>query len=211
MLTYEIPIMQLDIIFQIAVLILSVVVHEVSHGWAANYLGDPTARLSGRLSLNPMSHIDPIGSVLVPLLLFFTNAGIMLGWAKPVPVNPYNLRGKYGEAIVAAAGPLSNIFLAVVFGLLIRAGETLLPASFLHLAVSVVIINIVLAIFNLVPIPPLDGSKILFAFLPYHLQQTRESLERYGFFIVLIFIVFLWQYLTPVIGLIFSLLTGIAL
>lgn len=202
--------MQLDVIFSVAVLILSVVVHEVSHGWVANYLGDPTARLQGRLTLNPLPHIDLIGSVLVPLLLFFTNAGIMFGWAKPVPVNPYNLRGKYGEAIVAAAGPLSNIFLAVAFGLLIRFAFAFLPASFVQIAVTVVILNIVLAIFNLVPIPPLDGSKILFAFLPYHLQDLRNSLERWGFFIVLIFIVFLWQFLTPVIGVLFSLLTGIS-
>jgi Zn-dependent protease len=203
--------MQLDVIFQIAVLILSVVVHEVSHGFAANYLGDPTARLQGRLTLNPLPHIDPIGSVIVPLLLFFTSTGVMFGWAKPVPVNPYNLRGKFGEAIVAGAGPLSNIGIALVFGLLIRAGAGAMPESFLQIAVAVVIINIVLAIFNLVPIPPLDGSKILFAFLPFHFQRARESLERYGFFIVLIFIVFLWQYLTPIIGTIFSLLTGIRL
>ena len=203
--------MQLDIIFQIAILIFSVVVHEVSHGAVANVLGDPTAKLQGRLTLNPIQHIDPIGSVLVPLLLFFTNAGVMFGWAKPVPVNPYNLRGKYGEAIVAAAGPLSNIGVAVIFGLLIRIAGVFMTPSFLHIATMAVIINIVLAIFNLVPIPPLDGSKILFGFLPYHLQQVRESLERYGFFIVLIFIVFLWQYLTPVIGFVFSLLTGISL
>ncbi|KKW12898.1 MAG: Peptidase M50 [Parcubacteria group bacterium GW2011_GWA2_49_9] len=203
--------MQLDVIFSLFILVLSVVVHEVSHGFAANYLGDPTARLQGRLSLNPLKHIDPIGSVLVPLLLFFTNAGVMFGWAKPVPVNPYNLRGKYGEAIVAAAGPLSNIAIAIVFGLLIRGAGDMLSPSFLHITVLVVVINIVLAIFNLVPIPPLDGSKILFSFLPYHQQRLRESLERYGFFIVLIFIVFLWQYLTPVTGWAFSLLTGISL
>jgi Zn-dependent protease len=200
--------MQIEVVFQILILILSVVVHEVSHGWVANYLGDPTARLQGRLTLNPLPHIDPIGSVLVPLLLFFTNAGVMFGWARPVPVNPYNLRGKYGEAIVAAAGPLSNIAISVFFGLLIRLGGAL-PDSFLHMATIAVIINIVLAIFNLVPIPPLDGSKILFAFLPYHLQNLRNSLERWGFFIVLFFIVFLWQYLTPVIGILFSLITGI--
>lgn len=200
--------MQLDIVFSIAILIMSVVVHEVSHGLVAERLGDPTARLAGRLTLNPLPHIDPIGSVVVPLLLFFTNAGVMFGWARPVPVNPYNLRGKYGEAIVAAAGPLSNIALSVFFGLLIRFGGAL-PDSFLHMATLAVIINIVLAIFNLVPIPPLDGSKILFAFLPYHLQSMREALERWGFFIVLIFIVFLWQFLTPVIGWLFRLLTGL--
>ena len=202
--------MQLDAVFSILILIMSVVVHEVSHGFAASYLGDPTARLQGRLTLNPLPHIDPVGSVLVPLILFFTNAGIMLGWAKPVPVNPYNLRGKYVEAIVAAAGPLSNIAIAVLFGLLIRIVGDALPASFLQMAVAVVVINIVLALFNLVPIPPLDGSKVLFAFLPHHLQEVRESLERYGFFIVLIFIVFLWQFLTPLIGWLFHLLTGIA-
>ncbi len=201
--------MQLDIIFQIIILILSVVVHEVSHGFAANHLGDPTARLQGRLTLNPLPHIDPIGSLLVPLLLFFTNAGVMFGWAKPVPVNPYNLRGKYGEAIVAAAGPASNLLLALVFGLLIRGMNGTLPESFLHIAAMVVIINIVLAIFNLVPIPPLDGSKILFSFLPYGTDGLKRTLERWGFFIVLIFIVFLWQYLTPVIGWAFALLTGI--
>lgn len=203
--------MQLDVVFSILILIMSVVVHEVSHGFVASYLGDPTARLQGRLTLNPFPHIDPIGSVLVPLILFFTNAGIMLGWAKPVPVNPYNLRGTYAEAIVAVAGPLSNIAIAVFFGLLIRLGGDVLPASFLQMAVTVVVINIVLALFNLVPIPPLDGSKVLFAFLPYYMQQFKESLERYGFFIVLIFIVFLWQFLAPLIGAAFSLLTGITL
>ena len=203
--------MQFDAVFSILILIMSVVVHEVSHGFVANYLGDPTARLQGRLTLNPLPQIDPIGSVLVPLLLFFTNADIMFGWAKPVPVNPYNLRGKFGEAIVAGAGPLSNIGLALIFGLLIRLGAGAMPGSFLQIAVAVVIINIILALFNLVPIPPLDGSKILFAFLPYHLQNIRESLEKYGFFIVLIFIVFFWQYLTPIIGFVFSTLTGISL
>ena len=202
--------MQLDAFFSILILILSVVVHEVSHGFAANYLGDPTARLQGRLTLNPLPHIDPIGSVLVPLLLFFTGSGAMFGWAKPVPVNPYNLRGKYGEAIVAFAGLLSNICVALVFGLPIRLTIGVLSSSFLHIAALTVVINLVLAIFNLVPIPPLDGSKILFAFLPHHLQEIREALERWGFFIVLIFIVFLWQYLTPIIGSVFSLLTGIA-
>src|SRR3989338_2621215 len=153
-------IMQLDIVFSIAILIMSVVIHEVSHGFAANYLGDPTARLEGRLSLNPISHLDPIGSVFVPVMLALLPGNLMFGWARPVPVNPYNLRGKYAEAIVAAAGPLSNIALAVVFGLFIRFAAEAVPASSLHIAALVVIVNLVLAIFNLIPIPPLDGSKI---------------------------------------------------
>lgn len=189
---------------------MSVVVHEIAHGWVANYLGDPTARLQGRLTLNPLPHIDPIGSILVPLLLSLTPGGFIIGWARPVPVNPYNLRGKFGEAIVSVAGPLSNIFLAIVFGLLIRFIGDIFPSSFVQIAGYAVYINILLALFNMVPIPPLDGSKILFAFLPYHMQRARETLERYGFFIVLIFVVFFWQYLTPFIGAMFSLLTGIA-
>lgn len=200
--------MQLDVIFSLLVLVLSVVVHEVSHGWVANYLGDPTARLQGRLTLNPLPHIDPIGSVVVPLLLFFTNAGVMFGWARPVPVNPYNLRGKYGEAIVAVAGPLSNIFLAVVFGLLIRGAASVLPASFLHIAVSVVIINIVLAVFNLIPIPPLDGSKVLFSLLPHSGRGLQNFLEQYGFFALIVFIMFFSQWIIPVVKLIFRLITG---
>lgn len=203
--------MQLDVIFSILILIMSVVVHEVSHGLVANYLGDPTARLQGRLSFNPIRHIDPIGSIFVPALMSLLPGGMMFGWAKPVPVNPYNLQGKYAEAIVAGAGPLSNFGLALIFGLLVRVAGEALPPSFIHITELVVFINIILAIFNLVPIPPLDGSKIVFAFLPYHLQHIRESLERWGFFIVLLFIVFLWQYLTPVIGWVFSLVTGIGL
>ena len=120
---YKLQFMQIDIVFQIAVLILSVVVHEVSHGFAANALGDPTARLQGRLTMNPLPHIDLIGSIFVPFLLFLSHTGIMIGWAKPVPVNPYNLRGKHAEALVAAAGPFSNLLLALIFGLLVRFGE----------------------------------------------------------------------------------------
>lgn len=203
--------MQLDVVFSILILIMSVVVHEVSHGLAANYLGDPTARLKGRLTLNPLPHLDPVGSLVVPFLLVLTHSGIVFGWARPVPVNPYNLRGKYGEALVAASGPFSNIALAVFFGLFIRAAGEALPSSFVEIAATAVFINIVLAVFNLVPVPPLDGSKILFAFLPSHLQSIREPIERYGFFIVLIFIVFLWQFLAPAIGFFFSLLTGLTL
>ncbi len=200
----------MEIIFQIAVLVMSVVVHEISHGYAANALGDPTARLAGRLSLNPLKHADPLGSLVVPFLLYITNAGFVFGWARPVPVNTYNLRGKYGEVLVALAGPLSNVSLALIFSLLIRFGSEILPFSFLHIAALVVLINIVLALFNLVPIPPLDGSKILFSLFPLYLREARAHLERYGFFITLIFIVFFLQFLTPVIGFLFALFTGLA-
>jgi Zn-dependent protease len=192
---------------------MSVVIHEVSHGYAALALGDPTAKYQGRLTLNPISHLDPIGSILVPLLGYFAG-GFIIGWAKPVPFNPYNLRNqKWGEAMVAIAGPLSNIFLAIIFAMVIRfaAGFSLINQTFLNLSGFIVVLNITLAVFNLIPIPPLDGSKILFALLPYRFHQLRQSLERYGLVFVLIFIFFIWQLVTPFISHIFTLLTGVAI
>ncbi|TSC83552.1 MAG: peptidase M50 [Parcubacteria group bacterium Gr01-1014_17] len=201
-------IMELDIIFSILILIMSVVVHEVSHGAVANYLGDPTARLAGRLSFNPLKHLDFFGSILVPLLLILSKAGIIFGWAKPVPVNPYNLRGKYGEALVSGAGPASNLLIALVFGLCLRFFGSVLPVSFVTISASVVLINILLALFNLVPIPPLDGSKILFAFLPPQ-SPLVPFLEKYSLFVLLFFIFFLWEFLAPLVGFLFRVFTGI--
>ncbi len=189
---------------------MSVVVHEVSHGYAALALGDPTAKYQGRLTLNPFSHLDPVGSFLVPLLGYWAG-GFIIGWAKPVPFNPYNLRNaKWGEALVAAAGPLSNISLAIIFGLLIRFGSNLIfiNQSFLSLASFVVVINITLALFNLMPIPPLDGSKVIFALLPYKWQGLRESFEKYGLILVFIFIFFVWQIMSPIINYLFVFLVG---
>lgn len=198
----------MDFIFIIIILIMSVVIHEVSHGYAALALGDPTAKYQGRLTLNPISHLDPVGSFLVPLLGYFLG-GFIIGWAKPVPFNPYNLRNqKWGEAMVAVAGPLSNIALAAIFGLVIRfaTGSGILNQSFLNLAGFVVLINITLAVFNLIPIPPLDGSKILFAFLPYKWQSIRQSFERYGLILVFVFIFFLWPVVSPIINYLFNFL-----
>src|SRR3989344_2638548 len=171
----------MDFVFIIAILIMSVVIHEVAHGYAALSLGDSTAKYQGRLTLNPLNHLDPVGSVLVPLLGYFLG-GFIIGWAKPVPFNPYNLRNqRWGEAIVAVAGPLSNIAIALIFGLIIRyIGLTELTP----ILSFVVLINLTLAFFNLIPVPPLDGSKILFAFLPLHMDNVRRSLEQYGFFLV---------------------------
>ncbi len=189
---------------------MSVVVHEVSHGYAALALGDPTAKYQGRLTLNPLPHLDLVGSIIVPLIGYFAG-GFIIGWAKPVPFNPYNLRSaKWGEALVAIAGPLSNISLAVVFGLIIRFASdySFFSQSFLNLAGFVVFINIILAIFNLIPIPPLDGSKILFTILPYKWQAFRQSLERYGLILVFIFIFLFWQVMNPIVGFLFTLITG---
>lgn len=194
---------------------MSVVIHEVSHGYVASFLGDQTARYQGRLTLNPIKHLDFVGSFLVPFSSYFLG-GFIFGWAKPVPYNPYNLRpGRWSEAIVASAGPVSNIILAIIFGILLRfavAGEAnFANPAFIQITSMIVFINILLAIFNLVPIPPLDGSKLLFAFFPNKLFQIREFFERYGLILVLFFIFFLWQFIFPIIILLFRLITGVAI
>src|SRR3989344_407244 len=155
----------MEILFLAAIIIFSIVIHEVSHGAVANMLGDSTAKQAGRLTLNPIKHIDPIGTIVLPIFMILT-LGKGIGWAKPVPVNPYNFRDqKYGSLKVAIAGPGANLVVALVFGLLIRFLSSL-GFSFPRLDYMVefigfiVLINIVLAIFNLIPIPPLDGSHI---------------------------------------------------
>lgn len=200
----------MDLIFSLAVLVMSVVVHEVSHGTMANYLGDPTARYQGRLTLNPLSHIDPIGSVIFPMMSYLVG-GVIFGWAKPVPFNPYNLRNqRWGPAFVALAGPGSNILMAAVFAMLIRYGDFLgFSAPLMQMLGVIVIINLVLAIFNAVPIPPLDGSKVLYALLPKNLYWLEEYLEAYGWFALIIFILFFWSALSPVVNLLFRLFVGI--
>ncbi len=185
-----------ETIFQIAIVIFSVVIHEVSHGFAALALGDHTAESQGRLTLNPLKHIDPIGSVLVPLLSYALG-GVLFGWAKPVPYNPYNLRiQKWGPAIVGVAGPLANILLAIVFGLTLRflpgiAGSAPGPYinNFMTIASTIAFLNLILAFFNLIPVPPLDGSKVLFALLPYRWIGVQRILEQYGIFLFLVFII----------------------
>lgn len=203
--------MQIDFVFWwVAILIMSVVIHEVSHGYAASMLGDETARYQGRLTLNPLKHLDLFGSIILPLILVLTKAGFIFGWAKPVPYNPYNLRpGRWSEATVAVAGPASNLLIALVFGLVLRSNIfAFLGPAFIEITSAIVFINILLAIFNMVPIPPLDGSKILFALFPDRLVHFRESFERYGIFFVLIFIFFLWRLIFPIIIWLFRLIAG---
>jgi len=198
----------INFIFSILVLIFSVVVHEVAHGYAAYAQGDKTAQYEGRLTLNPIKHLEPFGSFIVPLISYLAG-GFIIGWAKPVPFNPYNLRNKkWGEALVAVAGPASNIAIAIVFGLIIRFGTgDIFPESFFAIAGLIVYINIVLAIFNLMPVPPLDGSKILFAFLPLT-STTRNFLEKNGIVLTILALFFLWPLLRPVVDIAFTLITG---
>jgi len=201
---------EINFIFSIVVLILSVVIHEFSHGYTAYLLGDPTAKDEGRLTLNPFKHMDLFGSFLVPFFTYLAG-GFIFGWAKPVPYNPYNLKNqKWGPGMVAGTGPLSNFLVAIVFGLIIRysADILFLPASFFQIATLIVFINLILGIFNLVPIPPLDGSKVLFTFLPSKWRNVEIFLERYGFFILLFFIFFLFQYFLPIVAGLFKLITG---
>ncbi len=210
--------MQIDFAFGIVVLIVSVILHEVAHGYMANYLGDPTARLQGRLTLNPLSHIDPVGSVLLPALLFLTNSPILIGYAKPVPYNPYNLPGKYDEALVAGAGPAVNILLALIFGLSVRFWGGMMSPELLVAFAGIAYINMLLTLFNLIPLPPLDGSKILSSLLPGGLGRAydsfRMSFERLGVLTGAIGILLLFYVFAPFfysfLRSLFALLTGVA-
>jgi Zn-dependent protease len=211
--------MQIETLFVILILILSVVIHEVMHGYAANALGDPTARLEGRLTLNPLKHIDLMGSIIIPGILVLSHSPFLFGYAKPVPYNPYNLRNqRWGEAIVAFAGPASNIAIALLFGLLIRAGVALqmVTPAFVELGSVVVFINILLAILNLIPIPPLDGSKVLASILPFSLAQQygrlRAVLEQnvfLGFGLIILFVVFFSSAFVQTVYFISSLIIGL--
>jgi len=194
-------------ILSVIILILSVVIHEVAHGYAAYKLGDSTAHRAGRLSLNPLVHLSWFGSVFLPFLLISSGSPVVFGYAKPVPYNPYNLSNRrWGELIVALAGPASNLVLALIFGLLLRSGMIINP-QILDIFVSIVIVNLALMVFNLVPIPPLDGSKILYSLFPEK-QEIRNFLEKNSLVLVLVFIFFGWRYVAPAVYGLFNLIVG---
>ncbi len=176
----------MDIVFLILAFASAVIVHEVSHGWVADRLGDPTARLSGRLTLNPIPHIDIYGTIIVPILLFFFHSPFIFGWAKPVPIDPYNLKNpRKDSALISLAGPASNLLMAGIAAIIIAA----VPSAF-NILIFFVTFNVALAVFNLIPIHPLDGGKILVGILPEHeARQLDAFLNRFGL-ILLFFIIF---------------------
>lgn len=202
-------------IFSLIVLLFSVIIHEVSHGYAALMQGDRTAEYEGRLTLNPLKHIDLVGTIILPAISLMLPGSFLFGWAKPVPFNPYNLKNRrWGEAIVAVAGPLSNIVLALVFGLFIRfyiIPHGLVDGPVASLCAIIALVNITLAVFNLVPVPPLDGSKIISAVLPHGWMKIRYAIERFGFIGVFIFLLFIWQFIAPIVPWLFGVFTGLSL
>jgi len=171
------------------IFIYSIILHEIAHGLAAEHLGDPTAKLSGRLTLNPLPHIDPFMSILVPLFLAFSGFPIIIGAAKPVPIDPYNLRSPRKDmGFIGLAGPATNLVLAILFALTAR----IVPTSFglTQLLANVCLLNLVLAIFNLIPIPPFDGGRVMIAILPRQYAKVLASLENFGTLIFLFLLLF---------------------
>ena len=176
---------------------MSAVIHEYAHGWTAYRFGDDTAKGLGRLTLNPLKHIDPLTTVLLPIVCLMVGMPAF-AIAKPVPINPYRLENPKHDMIwIAAAGPISNLIIAFFTSLLIQAGKSIMSPTVIYLLALIVLINIVLAVFNLIPIPPLDGSRIVMGLLPRRQAMVYASIERYG-----IFIVFLLAWTTDVIPMI---------
>ncbi len=200
-------------IFYVAILIISVVIHEISHGFMAERFGDKTARYAGRLTLNPINHLDLLGSIIVPGFLILTGAGFLFGWAKPVPYNPDNLSNrKWGTIAVASAGVLANFFIAIIFGVVLRFTIDLgLPPDFYFIISAIVMVNLGLGIFNLVPLSPLDGSRIFTSLLPQSLYQVGQFFETYSIVLLIVFVMWFSDYLSPILSFLFGLITGLAL
>jgi Zn-dependent protease len=194
------------LILSVAVTLVSVAFHEFAHGYAAYLQGDLTAKYEGRLTVNPLKHLDMVGSIIVPALLLASGSPAF-GWAKPVPYNPYNLRNRrWGAVAVAAAGPLSNLALALVFSLVFRS---LQPGSpYAEFSLLVVWVNAALFLFNLMPVPPFDGAKILGGFLGRHGRWLIEAPLSTALALALVAAFFIWPIISPLVGILVLLLTG---
>lgn len=204
----------IQILIDIAIFLFALSVHESAHAYSAYRLGDPTGKYNGRISLNPMRHIDPIGTILLPLIGILAKVPI-IGWAKPCPVNPYNFQNpKKDNMIVAAAGPLSNLLSATIFGLIYRFLQ-FLPYNKILIIIAfiltqAILINIILALFNLIPIAPLDGGWILEGLMPTYLEDKYYAIKPYGFIFILILFYFgiIWAILRPIAALLFFVIVG---
>jgi Zn-dependent protease len=185
MLDFTMPDFQTLLIYVIP-LIFAITIHEVAHGWVANQRGDSTAKMLGRLTLNPVKHIDPVGTLLVPAVLFFTGSPFLFGWAKPVPINFNALKSPKKDMIaVALAGPISNFIMALFWLFILSFTLNISNQLLFEMAKFGIAINLVLGVFNLLPLPPLDGSRVVTALLPNYLAYQYNKLEHYGLYILL--------------------------
>jgi len=194
------------IVVYLGIVIIALTVHEFCHAWAGHMLGDVTAKHEGRLTLNPLAHIDPFSTLLLPVALILIGSPVVFGAAKPVPFNPYAVRyGKWGAALVAVAGPFSNLFMAIVVGTYLR----FIPLSGLsaQILLQFVLINLAFFVFNMIPIPPLDGSRVLYAAVPPSVQDIMDQIERYGIIVIFAFLFIAYRFLSPFI---LSAVTGLA-
>ncbi len=198
------------VIFRLIIFLYSVILHEIAHGYVAYKLGDDTALKMKRLTLNPLYHLDLFGSILVPLVFYLISGGsLIFGWAKPVPYNPFKLKNiRKDTALLALAGPMVNFLLAFIFGLLIRLSVLFSLKHLIPFYQMIVSINLMLAVFNLIPIPPFDGSKVFFYLFPS--ERLEIFLSQYRFFFLFLILMWGWVLILPIVKLLFFLFTGLS-